>query len=443
MGSASSVGARCLRICHRSGRSRAVHCRRFVSFSSGGRAKGTRSSAFSTPSGSAPVARASSDDFYLASCSSRTVVYKGLMLAEQVGEFYPDLSDPRCVSLLALAHSRFSTNTFPAWERAHPYRLIAHNGEINTCPRQHRVDERARGAPQEPLVRGRARGLQADHSSRRLRLGRARQRRRLPARERAFAAARDDDARAGSVGRRSGHVGREEGLLRVPRLSRRAVGRPGRALLHRRPPHRRDPRSQRSSSVKYVRTLDGLVVLASEFGVLDIHPSRVVEKGRLQPGKMFLVDTVRGARRLRRRDQAQGRDAEAVRRVGRGEQDRALVARRRAQPLHGDAGRARQAAAEPSGTRKKTCASSSVPWRRPAKSPWARWASTFRSRCSPSSRSSSSATSSSTSPRSPTRRSIRCAKRSSCRSSAAWAARATSSKRRPASAACSSCRTRS
>ena len=72
------------------------------------------------------------DDFYIASASSRTVVYKGLMLAEQVAAFYPDLADPRCASKLAMVHSRFSTNTFPSWERAHPFRLIAHNGEINT-----------------------------------------------------------------------------------------------------------------------------------------------------------------------------------------------------------------------------------------------------------------------------------------------------------------------
>ncbi|HEV8248071.1 MAG TPA: glutamate synthase subunit alpha, partial [Polyangiaceae bacterium] len=75
---------------------------------------------------------ANSDEFYIASLSSRTVVYKGLMLAEQVAAFYSDLSDERTVSKLCLVHSRFSTNTFPAWERAHPYRLIAHNGEINT-----------------------------------------------------------------------------------------------------------------------------------------------------------------------------------------------------------------------------------------------------------------------------------------------------------------------
>src|SRR5262249_44728614 len=70
------------------------------------------------------------DDFYLTSLSSKTVVYKGLMLAEQLGAFYPDLVDPRAVARLAIVHSRFSTNTFPSWDRALPYRMIAHTGEL-------------------------------------------------------------------------------------------------------------------------------------------------------------------------------------------------------------------------------------------------------------------------------------------------------------------------
>ena len=73
-----------------------------------------------------------SEKFYVPSLSARTLVYKGMLTPEQVGEFYPDLHDPSLESALALVHSRFSTNTFPSWERAHPYRMIAHNGEINT-----------------------------------------------------------------------------------------------------------------------------------------------------------------------------------------------------------------------------------------------------------------------------------------------------------------------
>ncbi|HQR99900.1 MAG TPA: glutamate synthase subunit alpha, partial [Polaromonas sp.] len=73
-----------------------------------------------------------SKEYYVPSMSSRTVVYKGLLLADQVGTYYLDLTDPRCVSALGLVHQRFSTNTFPEWPLAHPYRYVAHNGEINT-----------------------------------------------------------------------------------------------------------------------------------------------------------------------------------------------------------------------------------------------------------------------------------------------------------------------
>ena len=71
-------------------------------------------------------------DFYVVSMSSRTIVYKGMFLADQVGAYYKDLTDPRIASAMALVHQRFSTNTFPSWKLAHPYRMVAHNGEINT-----------------------------------------------------------------------------------------------------------------------------------------------------------------------------------------------------------------------------------------------------------------------------------------------------------------------
>ena len=70
--------------------------------------------------------------WYVSSASCRTMVYKGMLMPEQVGQYYPDLRDASMESALALVHSRFSTNTFPSWERSHPYRYIAHNGEINT-----------------------------------------------------------------------------------------------------------------------------------------------------------------------------------------------------------------------------------------------------------------------------------------------------------------------
>jgi glutamate synthase (NADPH/NADH) large chain len=72
------------------------------------------------------------EPFYFASFSARTIVYKGMLTPEQLSGYYPDLNDPELISGLVLVHSRFSTNTFPSWERAHPYRFVIHNGEINT-----------------------------------------------------------------------------------------------------------------------------------------------------------------------------------------------------------------------------------------------------------------------------------------------------------------------
>ena len=78
------------------------------------------------------VKRSNIDGFYISSLSYKTLVYKGMLTASQLPQFYPDLADDRLTSALAIVHSRFSTNTFPSWARAHPYRYLAHNGEINT-----------------------------------------------------------------------------------------------------------------------------------------------------------------------------------------------------------------------------------------------------------------------------------------------------------------------
>ena len=90
------------------------------------------------------------DDCYFASLSARTVTYKGMLTSHQLAEFYPDLADERLVSGLALVHSRFSTNTFPSWPLAHPYRYMAHNGEINTAGRQPELDAGPRGPVRAP-----------------------------------------------------------------------------------------------------------------------------------------------------------------------------------------------------------------------------------------------------------------------------------------------------
>ena len=85
-----------------------------------------------TPAGGVGTVGTGHDGAYFASLSSRTIVYKGMLTTTQLAEFFPDLTDPRMSSAMALVHSRFSTNTFPSWPLAHPYRFIAHNGEINT-----------------------------------------------------------------------------------------------------------------------------------------------------------------------------------------------------------------------------------------------------------------------------------------------------------------------
>ena len=298
------------------------------------------------------------DDFYVASLSSKTVVYKGLMLPERLTDFYRDLQADDFQSRLAIVHSRFSTNTFPTWERAHPYRRIAHNGEINTLRgNQNWMRARESLLAIEALRRAPPR-LQADHPPRRLRLGVARQRRRLPRRGRALAPARHDDARARGVGHAGRHARAQARLLRVPRVARRALGRPGRARLHRRRRHRRDARPKRPSP----REIRG----DEERARRDVErarrarrstPEDIVEKGRLAPGKMFLVDVQPAAHRLRRGDQARGRDAPAVRRVGREEQDRARAAPRRARALLAAIARSARGCGAPSDTRARTCAS--------------------------------------------------------------------------------------
>ncbi len=172
--------------------------------------------------------------FYIASLSSRTVVYKGLALPERLDAFYRDLISDETKSKLALVHSRFSTNTFPTWERAHPYRRIAHNGEINTLRGNQTWMARARAAPGERSIRRAPRRLQAHHPAGRQRLGVARQPRRLPRRGRTKPSPRDDDARARGVGRAARDAAGAARLLRVPRVAGRALGRPGRARFHRR-----------------------------------------------------------------------------------------------------------------------------------------------------------------------------------------------------------------
>jgi glutamate synthase (NADPH) large chain len=231
---------------------------------------------------------------YFASLSCRTLVYKGMLTTDQLPEFFPDLHDERVDAAIALVHSRFSTNTFPSWPLAHPYRYIAHNGEINTV-KGNRNWMRAREAllasdviPGDlkrlfPIVTPEASDSASfDEVLELLHLGG----RTLPHSvlmmipEAWENHAEMDEARRAFYQFHSCLMEPWDGPACVTFTDGTVVG----AVL--------DRNGLRPS--RYWVTDDGRVILASEVGVLDVAPERVVRKGRLQPGRMFLVDTAAG-----------------------------------------------------------------------------------------------------------------------------------------------------
>ena len=137
--------------------------------------------------------------FYIPSLSSKTLIYKGMLTADQIQPTFPDLTDPDVESALALVHQRFSTNTFPSWPLAHPYRYIAHNGEINTLRGNINWMRAREGLLQSDAVRRRPEEDPADHPRRRQRHGDVRQRPRVPLHGGALAAARHPDDDSGAV----------------------------------------------------------------------------------------------------------------------------------------------------------------------------------------------------------------------------------------------------
>ncbi|MBU6244446.1 MAG: glutamate synthase large subunit [Actinomycetales bacterium] len=231
---------------------------------------------------------------YFPSLSCRTIVYKGMLTTAQLEPFYPDLSDERVVSPVALVHSRFSTNTFPSWPLAHPYRFISHNGEINTVQGNRNWMQARESMLTSGLIpgdltrlfpictRGGSDSASFDEVLELLHLGG----RSLPHAVLMMIPEAWENHPTMDAARRAfyefhatfmepwdgpANVCFTDGTIIGAVLDRNGL-RPGRFWV----------------------TDDGLVVLASEAGVLDIPQSSIVRKGRLQPGRMFLVDTAAG-----------------------------------------------------------------------------------------------------------------------------------------------------
>ncbi|HEV7875327.1 MAG TPA: glutamate synthase large subunit, partial [Nocardioides sp.] len=230
-------------------------------------------------------------DAYFPSLSSRTLAYKGMLTTDQLDNFFPDLTDERVASAMAVVHSRFSTNTFPSWPLAHPFRFIAHNGEINTVM-GNRNWMRAREAllasdviPGDlerlfPICTpGASDSASFDEVLELLHMGG----RSLPHAvlmmipEAWENHAEMDEKRRAFYKFHSAMMEPWDGPAAVVFTDGSQIG----AVL--------DRNGLRPS--RYWVTEDGLVVLASEVGVLDLDPATIVRKGRLQPGRMFLVDT--------------------------------------------------------------------------------------------------------------------------------------------------------
>ncbi len=233
-------------------------------------------------------------EFYFVSMSTRTINYKGLLLATQVGEYYLDLTDPRATSALALVHQRFSTNTFPKWNLAHPFRYIAHNGEINTLrgnynwmrAREKGVSSPLLGADLEkiwPLIYpGQSDSAAFDNALELLVMSgySMAQAMMMMIPEAWESHTQMDEKRRAFYEYHAAMMEPWDGPAAVAFTDGRQIG----ATLDR----------NGLRPARYLVTDDDLVVMASESGVLPIADSRIVKKWRLQPGKMFLIDMEQG-----------------------------------------------------------------------------------------------------------------------------------------------------
>ena len=233
-------------------------------------------------------------EFYVASMSARTIVYKGMLLAGQVGAYYNDLQDPRMVSALALVHQRFSTNTFPTWDLAHPFRLICHNGEINTLRGNVNWIRARQGAISSPVLGddlnkiwpliypGQSDSASFDNALELLVMG-------------GYSIAHAmmmlipeaweghtlmDPARRAFYEYHAAMMEPWDGPAAIAFTDGRQIG----ATLDR----------NGLRPARYLVTDDDLVIMGSECGCLPVPEEKIVKKWRLQPGRMFLVDLEAG-----------------------------------------------------------------------------------------------------------------------------------------------------
>ena len=235
-----------------------------------------------------------SREYYVPSMSCRTVIYKGLLLADQVGQYYLDLQDARVVSALALVHQRFSTNTFPEWPLAHPYRMVAHNGEINTVKGNFKWMRAREGVMKSPVLGDDLHKLYPisfEHQSDTATFDNALELLTMSGYPLAHAAmmmipeaweqhTQMDPRRRAFYEYHASMLEPWDGPAAMVFTDGKQIG----ATLDR----------NGLRPARYVVTDDGLVVMASESGVLPIAENRIVKKWRLQPGKMFLIDLEQG-----------------------------------------------------------------------------------------------------------------------------------------------------
>jgi len=235
-----------------------------------------------------------SKEYYVPSMSSRTVIYKGLLLADQVGTYYLDLQDPRCVSALGLVHQRFSTNTFPEWPLAHPYRYVAHNGEINTVKGNYNWMKAREGVMSSPVLGDDLKKLYPisfasqsdtatfDNCLELLTMAG------YPISQAVMMMIPEpweqntgmDERRRAFYEYHAAMLEPWDGPASIVFTDGRQIG----ATL--------DRNGLRPS--RYCITEDDLVVMASESGVLPFPENKIVRKWRLQPGKMFMIDLEQG-----------------------------------------------------------------------------------------------------------------------------------------------------